>query len=218
MRGNRLPQTPYLRPRGQSDARSISNRIVIDSLYYDKVLNRRLLLLAPALLALPRLRASTSPKQILLIRHAEKSANKTDPNLSPRGLERAAALPKLFPARFDTPGFIFATAPAKHSNRPIETVTPVSRALHVAINSRYTEASFASLARDVLGNPNYANATILISWRHNDLPALATALKATNHPSRWPDTQFDRVWKISYLADQATFADLPQRLLPGDSE
>ncbi|HUA63385.1 MAG TPA: hypothetical protein VML19_31815 [Verrucomicrobiae bacterium] len=74
----------------------------------------------------------SAPKQILLIRHAEKSFAKADPHLNPRGLERAAALPKLFPGQFDTLGFIFAAAPSRHSNRPIVTVTPLSRALQAA--------------------------------------------------------------------------------------
>jgi hypothetical protein len=44
-----------------------------------------------------------NPKQILIIRHAEKTGSKTDIHLNSRGYTRAAALPALFPVRFDTP-------------------------------------------------------------------------------------------------------------------
>jgi hypothetical protein len=33
----------------------------------------------------------------------------------------------------------------------------------------------------------------------------------------WPDTQFDRIWRIDYKDGKATIKDLPQHLLPGDS-
>ncbi len=164
------------------------------------------------------MRAAQPPRQVLLIRHAEKMETKVDSNLSPRGLERAAALPRLFPGQFDPPGFLFASAPAKHSNRPVETVTPLSRALRLPINSRYTEEAVGSLAKEILANARYSNATILICWHHGMLPALAESLKAPKRPPRWPDTQYDRVWKLEYSGDNVTFADLPQHLLPGDSQ
>jgi broad specificity phosphatase PhoE len=184
----------------------------------DRMLNRRRFLFAPALLAVPAMRGAQFPRQVLLIRHAEKLETKADSNLSPRGLERAAALPRLFQGPFDPPGFIFASAPSKHSNRPVDTVTPLSRTLHLPINARYSEGAVSSLAKDVLVNPHYASATILICWHHGTLPALAEALKAPNRPPHWPDTQFDRVWKLEYADSKVTFSDLPQHLLPGDSQ
>jgi hypothetical protein len=36
-------------------------------------------------------------------------------------------------------------------------------------------------------------------------------------PSVWPETQFDRVWRVDYADGKATLTDLPQGLLPGDS-
>ena len=157
------------------------------------------------------------PAQILLIRHAEKTGSKADANLNPRGYERAAALPRLFPARFDTPQFIFAAHASAHSNRPVETVTPLSRALHLAIDSQFANQDYAGLAKHLFSKPLYANRTILVCWHHGNIPSLAKALGVEHPPQPWPDTQFDRVWKIEYRDTGVRFSDLPQQLLPGDS-
>jgi hypothetical protein len=37
-------------------------------------------------------------------------------------------------------------------------------------------------------------------------------------PYKWPDTQFDRIWRIDYKDGNATVTDLPMGLLPGDSK
>ena len=56
------------------------------------------------------------PQQILIIRHAEKTGEKTDPHLSKQGKQRAEMLSQLFtstkerPEPFPTPDFIFAAA------------------------------------------------------------------------------------------------------------
>jgi broad specificity phosphatase PhoE len=157
------------------------------------------------------------PKQVLVIRHAEKTGAKNDANLNPRGYERAAALPRLFPSQFDTPAFIFASRISRHSNRPIETVTPLGKSLKLAIDSRFGDQEYAALARELFSNARYYGATALVCWHHDAIPALAKALGVTHPPARWPDKRFDRVWKIEYAGDAVTFTDAPQRLLSGDS-
>lgn len=59
------------------------------------------------------------PREILIIRHAEKPDSADDPDLTPRGYARAAALAQFFSASFDTPDYVFATQASKHSNRPV---------------------------------------------------------------------------------------------------
>jgi phosphohistidine phosphatase SixA len=161
--------------------------------------------------------ASGKPKQILLMRHAEKNDLKTDPDLNPRGFLRAAALPRLFPATFDTPEFLFASKASRHSNRPIETITPLARALHLPINTNYSEEEYPPLAAEVLANPRFSGKTVLICWHHGVIPQFAARLGVAKPPAKWPDTQFDRIWKIQYTGGVATLADLPQHLLDGDS-
>jgi phosphohistidine phosphatase SixA len=162
-------------------------------------------------------RAGGGPKQILLMRHAEKSANAKDPNLNARGYARAAALARLFPARFDTPDFLFATKASQRSNRPVETIAPLARALHLPIDARFADEKFASLARDLSSHSRYSGKTVLVCWHHGNIPRLAAALGVASPPSTWPEAQFDRIWRIRYLDGGATLEDLPQHLLDGDS-
>jgi len=182
------------------------------------VTNRRQFLAASLLLlSAAELRAADKPKQILIIRHAEKTGDKADPHLDPRGYQRAAALSRLFPRQFDTPEFIFASGASAHSNRPIETVTPLVRSLHLKVGSQFANEDYLQLAKELLSNPLYSHRTVLVCWHHGNIPALAAALGVPHPPSPWPDTQFNRVWKIVYLGDRVDFSDLPQRLLEGDS-
>jgi hypothetical protein len=40
----------------------------------------------------------------------------------------------------------------------------------------------------------------------------------TDAPAKWDPNTFDRVWQITYENGKATWKDLPQKALPGDSE
>jgi hypothetical protein len=182
------------------------------------------------------------PQHVLIIRHAEKTGDKDDVHLSRQGKERAEALAQLLvasrdrPGPFPTPDFIFAASHHKDSQRPLETVTPLARTLKLSINDRYEsklpaaagkedkekpakKEGMQELRDEIFGSSKYFGKTILVAWRHSTIPELAKTLKARQVPEKWEDKVFDRVWQITY-DDQgnATFRDLPQRLLPGDAE
>jgi broad specificity phosphatase PhoE len=46
---------------------------------------------------------------ILIMRHAEKSGDPLDPDLTPAGRDRAQRLAEFIPAKFGKPQFLFAT-------------------------------------------------------------------------------------------------------------
>lgn len=161
--------------------------------------------------------AANRPKQILIIRHAEKNDAKADIDLNTRGYARAAALPTLFPARFETPDFLFASRQSKHSNRPVETITPLARALRLRIDNTFTDVDYKYLASCLLGKPIYAGQIVLICWHHEHIPAMARALGVKDAPEQWPAKRFDQVWRIEYPEGVPTLTELAQRLLPGDA-
>ena len=181
---------------------------------------------------------SVTPRQVLIIRHAEKPEDDTDIHLASRGAARAAALPSLFvipptfptkPAAFATPEFIFAAKQSNYSNRSVETVTPLAKALaDMPIDHRHADRAFQGLVDDLFSESKYAGKTILICWHHASLPALALAVTAMANnasqikgqvPQRWGGSVFDRVWVITFDdAGNATFDDRPQRLLFGDAK
>jgi hypothetical protein len=161
------------------------------------------------------------PATILLIRHAEKLTDGRE-DLSPAGFERARRMPMLFggagaPHNLPKPDFLFATHLSKKSNRPVETITPLSAALGLPISSEIADKDFAVLAGELLSG-KYAGKVVLVAWHHGSIPAFARALGATPPYDLWPETQFDRVWRIDYKDGKAVLTDLPQGLMVGDSK
>jgi len=145
----------------------------------------------------------TLPAAIYLMCHAEKPDSHDDSHLSEAGKARAQKLVSYFPrlvgkASLD---YIFATAPPKHSNRPVETVAPLAHSRGVSINDSYTDAEYRALAQVIRSQDAYAGKTILICWHHEILPALAQRLGATGAPTQWPGSSFDRIWKLTYSRD-----------------
>jgi hypothetical protein len=163
------------------------------------------------------------PATILLIRHAEKLTDGRG-DLSPVGFERAGLIPRLFggkeapaPHNLPRPDFLFATHVSKHSNRPVETIKPLSQVLGLPISSEVDDKDYATLAGELLSG-KYAGKVVLVAWHHGSLPGFARALGATPPYDPWPETQFDRVWRIDYGSGKAALRDLPQELMPGDSK
>ncbi len=119
--------------------------------------------------------------------------------------------------RFPTPEFLFATKASAQSNRPVETITPLSAALNMDYDHQYDDADYAKLADHVLTHSKYQDKILLICWHHGHIQKLAAALHV-NNPPKWPGGNvFDRVWNISYSKDTASLKDRPQMLLYGDT-
>ncbi len=160
------------------------------------------------------------PATILIFRHAEKLTD-GQIHLSSTGFKRATRLLDLFVppgTRPDltTPQVIFATHLSAHSNRPVETVTPLAQALHLPIDDSIASDDYAALARTLLSG-KYAGKVVLIAWHHGTIPSLVISLGVKPPTETWPDEQFDRIWRIDYVNGKATIKDLPQHLMPGDS-
>ena len=162
------------------------------------------------------------PHIVMVIRHGEKPEagddGQKDPDLSPRGYQRAEALAKVIPDHFPRPDFLIATMKSKGSNRPAETITPLAQALHEPIEMTFKDAEFDQLAHAVLTDPKYSGKTVLIAWHHGKIPELAKALGIKDAPDKWDPNVFDRVWEITFKDNVPTWKDLPENALPGDSQ
>jgi broad specificity phosphatase PhoE len=159
------------------------------------------------------------PATILIIRHAEKLTGGRQ-DLSPVGYQRASLLPKLFDGSrpdLPVPQVLLAAHMSKHSNRPVETITPLAAALKLPVDSTIKDDDYEALAKELLSG-KYAGKVVLVAWHHGKIPQLASALGAQPPYTPWPAEQFDRVWRIDYKDGKATLTDLPQQLLPGDSK
>ncbi len=118
--------------------------------------------------------------------------------------------------RFSTPAFIFATKASNGSNRPVETITPLSAALNLTYDDKHSDSDYAKVASDILTHSQYAGKVVLVCWHHGNIPALATSLGVSN-PPKWQGSVFDRVWSITFSNGTASLADGAQMLLYGDS-
>src|SRR5215469_12180260 len=78
--------------------------------------------------------------------------------------------------RSSTPAFIFVTKESKGSNRPVETITPLSAALNLIYDDKHSDSDYAKVATDILTHSQYAGKVVLVCWRHGNIPALAEAL------------------------------------------
>jgi hypothetical protein len=182
-----------------------------------------LFLARPTGAAEPDAKTPAQPKEILIIRHAEKP--KDGPNLSDQGKTRADKLIMLFEKSADRPNplpkpdFIFAAKNTDESHRPLETVTPLAATWKMTPNSDIRDKDFDELVKE-LTNPKYAGKVVLICWHHGKMPKLAKALGAKGTPDPYPEEVFDRVWRITYDGEDhaAKFVNQPQKLLSGDSD
>lgn len=190
--------------------------------------------LALGLIAAALLGAGTvfaAPAQVILIRHGEKPD--VGAELNAQGFQRAQALVKFFKSApavtvYGTPVAIYAAAPKNEDSsvRSIQTVTPLAKALGVRINADFTRGQTSKVVRDLMENPAYDGRMVLVCWQHTNLVALAQALAEYNNsqkvviPQVWPDGAFDRVWllDLSKKGKVISFQDLPQHVLPGDSD
>ena len=153
------------------------------------------------------------PAQIILIRHADKPADRKDPHLSRAGVQRAERLVPFITTnptmnRFGLPVAVFATRTTKDDNgqRTQETVAPLARMLQLPVQSPFLGKDYAALANLILANPAYAGKTVLICWNHEEIPQLAAALGVTPEPPKWRGSAYDLVYVISYRDGRAALA------------
>lgn len=155
------------------------------------------------------------PAQVILITHAEPTPSES--TLSLRGRERAAAYIPFFKGSPDVnfnglPSAIFAS-----SHLTALTVQPLASDLEIPVNSRHT--STTDLAQEILTNPDYEGHTVLICRPAAEIPTLAKALGVKKHPKKWSEESHDRLWVVSFNElGEASFQNLPQKLLYGDSK
>lgn len=171
----------------------------------------------------------------MLIRHAEgaregdqaidRHGQPDDRGLGVSGWQRAGALVHFFaPADAERPAhpalarprhLVAARSDAGHpSVRPRDTLLPLAEALGLETDERWGSTDALPLIAQHL---RALEGAVLVSWRHEDLPALANELLQRNDaPSRWPDDRHDVVWVVSRTGLSWAFAQVPQRLLAGD--
>lgn len=181
---------------------------------------------------------------IYIIRHGEKPGepeskhsyravdfhgNHDEHSLLPRGWQRSGALAALFdphqgplrpglrvPRKLVSPSYGDKNANTRH--RTHQTISVIADRLGIPITADFAKGQEPELAAELTesGGP------VLVCWDHARIPDLALALPlapGTVIPKAWPDDRFDLIWSFTRAASREySFAQLPQLLLPGDSD
>lgn len=164
------------------------------------------------------------PAQIIIIRHAEKPVKGNQLNL--QGRARAVALVPFFIGSpevltYGTPVAIYAQRPGSKdpSLRCIETMTPLSEALNLPLNTNYERDAYPGMVETIKSNPAYEGKMVLICWSHDNIPKITKLFGALDMPKKWHSDEFDRMWVITFQLNGAvvTVDNLPQRLMFKDT-
>jgi hypothetical protein len=152
---------------------------------------------------------------VLVIRHAEKPASGV--LLSPEGEARAKAYVAYFKSfaadgKALVPEQLFACADSKDSHRPRLTLEPLSKALGLKIDDRFSDEQSDGLARELRAKEH--KQPILICWHHSYIPDLLKALGADPAKllpdGKWPDSIFGWVILLRF--------DREGRLIPSEAK
>ena len=153
-------------------------------------------------------RPDTGPARLIVLRHAEKTSDRRDRNLSPAGLERAARLVPYVLETFGRPDFLIAAKSSDRSRRPVETIEPLAAALGLEIKGKFDDDEFDGLVAALGAKPAYRSKFGVISWRHSDIPNLVATLgaPADTFPAEWGESDYTTLVDISYSSDSKVTA------------
>ncbi|HYT21323.1 MAG TPA: hypothetical protein VEW05_13965 [Candidatus Polarisedimenticolia bacterium] len=170
---------------------------------------------------------TTSPLKnatVLIIRHAEKP--ESGKHLSPAGVRRAQAYVDFFNSftlnsHLVKVDHLFAAKKSKNSDRPSETLLPLSNALHLKIHSTFDLSESQELADKV--RRSYSGETVLICWHHGAIPDLLRAFgakpKALLPGGEWPDDVFGWLIVLRYDQNGKASANVSnERINPDDAK
>lgn len=156
--------------------------------------------------------------QIVVIRHGEKSSDKSSHVLNATGLKRAQALVELFTrpnGPLPTPGCIYASKGDTVSMRPLQTVQPLAAKLGLTINTKYDAENAESAMGKELAK---LTGVTLVCLEHTAIVGVCKALGTLNPktPKSWPDANFWTAWVFTKTAKGWDFTQVPELILPGD--
>ena len=157
---------------------------------------------------------SPTVETLICIRHGEKQATGLG-QLSCQGLNRALALPRVLPARYGPPQFLFAPDPtqtiteyagAYYYVRPLATIEPTAIYCGLPVNTQFGFTQITALEGE-LQKDAYHNATIYIAWEHILLDTFAKDMVKAygGDPAQvpaWPANDYDTVFVVKIRRDQ----------------
>lgn len=157
---------------------------------------------------------------ILVIRHAERPADKNDHTLSPEGQQRAHALPPLFTVpRPDLvrPSWIFASKGNTSSLRMLQTAQPTANALGLPIDTSLDVENAVTSTAKLLVKQAQAGKVVLAVVEHGAIPALLKELaKLLGTTDKVATSHADNDFHTGYLFGDKRYVTFQESVLEGD--
>ncbi len=160
------------------------------------------------------------PENVIIIRHAEK--NTSGESLNFKGQSRACALPYYFASNplFTDPNISYVFAPKLYGPvekaRTYQTCKPTADFYGLPVNTDFRHTQIDDVANEILTNPKYDKATILLCWTHGKIGRLVKALGGED-PGKWDSHIYDQVYVLSFKEKQSPkFRKEIQKLMYGD--
>jgi hypothetical protein len=151
---------------------------------------------------------ATSQETIVFVRHGEKPEAGLG-QLDCQGLNRALALPAVLEAKFGKPAALFAPNPSKQKDdagkpydyiRPLATIEPSAVRFGLPVN---VDLGFLEVdkLRDVLEQPAYRNATVVVAWEHKLIDVLVKEMMTAHGADedavpKWHGKDFDSIYVV----------------------
>jgi hypothetical protein len=183
-------------------------------------MNKRMLFLGTLALCSMLSQAMSIPEKVILIRHSEKIPKGNQLDL--QGFERAQALPYYFAHTplYNNPPIthIFAAGlkSAGTSVRSIQTCSPIANFYKLPLNIDFKNYETKEIATELLTNPKYDQACVLICWSHGHIREIVTALGGED-PGKWSTHVFDQVYLLTFAENKKPKLEkILQKLMFGD--
>jgi hypothetical protein len=175
---------------------------------------------AIAFVPMPALAQASGHETIVFVRHGEKPEAGLG-QLDCQGLNRALALPTVLETKFGKPAALFAPNPSKQKDdagkpydyiRPLATIEPSAVRFGLPVN---VDLGFLEVdkLKDVLEQPAYHDATVVVAWEHKLIDVLVKEMMAAHGGDeesipKWHSKDFDSIYviKLTWSERTATIA------------
>lgn len=148
-----------------------------------------------------------TPKKVIVIRHAEKPIRESNQGLSSLGIHRAEKWKDYIPQNFGTPELIYATAPTRHSIRPLQTIMPLYESLEaVELVATVDDTGSFDVGRHLADGNIGAGQIVLVCWHHGRIPEFMRGIRAKHHefPDPWPEDDYGTALVITFEGGEPT--------------
>ena len=156
--------------------------------------------------------AFAAPAKVIAMRHAEKTTDENNPNLSKEGYARSQKLPDFILEKFGKPDFLIATAGTDKSNRPFLTLIPLAEKTGLSTDNSMDTDDIRVVRERIMSDSKYDGKFVVIAWHHKNIPHLLRLMGAPlkSYPDPWPDDLYNLIIELKYDGKSPTVQQIQE--------